>query len=55
MELTGLASKGVIHLINSGPAALDGTGEQIKQTFRFVEEPGQKISTSIGSKIRECL
>lgn len=27
-ELTGLASNGVIHLINSGSAALDGTGQQ---------------------------
>jgi L-fucose/D-arabinose isomerase len=26
--LTGLAKNGIIHLINSGPAALDGTGEQ---------------------------
>jgi L-fucose isomerase len=26
--LSGLAEHGVIHLINSGPAALDGTGEQ---------------------------
>lgn len=25
---TGLAEKGVLHLINSGPAALDGTGQQ---------------------------
>jgi len=27
-QLTGPASNGIIHLINSGPAALDGTGEQ---------------------------
>lgn len=27
-ELQGLASNGIIHLINSGAAALDGTGEQ---------------------------
>lgn len=27
-ELTGLAKDGIIHLINSGPAALDGSGEQ---------------------------
>lgn len=27
-ELTGKASNGIIHLINSGPAALDGTGQQ---------------------------
>lgn len=27
-ELTGRAAGGILHLINSGPAALDGTGEQ---------------------------
>jgi len=27
-ELTGKVSNGIIHLINSGPAALDGTGQQ---------------------------
>lgn len=27
-EMTGLAKGGIIHLINSGPAAIDGTGEQ---------------------------
>ncbi|OUS75518.1 L-fucose isomerase [Paenibacillus sp. MY03] len=27
-QLTGIAADGIIHLINSGPAALDGTGEQ---------------------------
>ncbi|MCX7842869.1 MAG: L-fucose isomerase, partial [Clostridia bacterium] len=27
-ELTGIAANGLIHLINSGPAALDGCGEQ---------------------------
>lgn len=29
-ELEGVAANGVIHLINSGPAALDGTGRQSK-------------------------
>jgi len=29
-ELSGLAANGIIHLINSGPAALDGTGRQTK-------------------------
>lgn len=29
-ELTGIAANGVIHLINSGSAALDGTGQQTK-------------------------
>ncbi|MFX0099537.1 MAG: L-fucose isomerase [Candidatus Hodarchaeota archaeon] len=28
VELTGPAKNGIIHLINSGPAALDGTGQQ---------------------------
>jgi L-fucose isomerase len=28
--LAGLAEHGILHLINSGPAALDGTGEQTK-------------------------
>jgi len=28
--LTGIAENGILHLINSGPAALDGTGEQTK-------------------------
>jgi L-fucose isomerase len=27
-ELSGRASEGILHLINSGPAALDGTGQQ---------------------------
>ncbi len=29
-ELTGMAENGIIHLINSGAAALDGTGQQTK-------------------------
>ncbi|MEI8351661.1 MAG: L-fucose isomerase [bacterium] len=29
MKLTGLAAHGLIHLINSGAATLDGTGEQV--------------------------
>jgi L-fucose isomerase len=29
-ELQGAASNGLLHLINSGPATLDGTGEQMK-------------------------
>ncbi|MDB4867514.1 MAG: L-fucose isomerase, partial [Cohnella sp.] len=29
-QLTGVASGGILHLINSGPATLDGTGEQIR-------------------------
>jgi len=30
-ELTGLAENGIIHLINSGPAALDGCGKQTRE------------------------
>ncbi|MED5019400.1 L-fucose isomerase [Paenibacillus chibensis] len=29
-ELSGLGQNGLLHLINSGPAALDGTGEQLR-------------------------
>jgi L-fucose isomerase len=28
-EITGIAKNGMIHLINSGPASLDGTGRQL--------------------------
>jgi L-fucose isomerase len=48
-KLTGLAEQGVIHLINSGPAALDGTGEQtrdgkpvMKPFWEITEEEVQK-------------
>lgn len=30
-DLTGIAKNGIIHLINSGPSALDGTGQQTKE------------------------
>lgn len=30
-ELTGLAKDGIIHMINSGAACLDGTGQQLKE------------------------
>lgn len=48
-ELSGAAAGGVIHLINSGPAALDGTGEQtidgkpaMKPFWDITEEEAQK-------------
>lgn len=48
-KLTGLAENGIIHLINSGPAALDGTGEQkidgkpaIKPFWEISEEEVKK-------------
>lgn len=48
-ELKGKAEKGIIHLINSGPAALDGTGQQsrdgqpvMKPFWEITEEEVQK-------------
>ncbi len=48
-ELTGLAKDGIIHLINSGAAALDGTGQQqidgkpaMKPFYDITEDEKQK-------------
>ncbi|MCK5812237.1 MAG: L-fucose isomerase [Clostridiales bacterium] len=48
-QLTGLAKDGIIHLINSGAAALDGTGQQqingkaaMKPFYDITEEEKQK-------------
>ncbi|MDR9854830.1 L-fucose isomerase [Paenibacillus sp. VCA1] len=48
-ELTGLGQNGLLHLINSGPAALDGTGEQtrdgkpvMKPFWEITEEEANK-------------
>jgi L-fucose isomerase len=48
-ELTGIAQNGVLHLINSGPAAMDGTGQQeisgkptIKPFWTILEEEVKK-------------
>lgn len=48
-ELTGIASNGIIHLINSGSAALDGTGQQtidnkpaMKPYWEITTEEAQK-------------
>lgn len=48
-ELTGVASNGIIHLLNSGPAALDGTGQQekdgkpaMKPFWEITEKEAQK-------------
>lgn len=50
-KLTGLAKDGVIHLINSGPAALDGTGEQTKDG-----NPAMKPFWEITEEeVRKCL
>ncbi|MBK6326986.1 MAG: L-fucose isomerase [Chloroflexi bacterium] len=42
-ELTGHAADGILHLINSGPAALDGTGQQT-QDGQPVMKPWWEIS-----------
>jgi len=48
-DLTGDAKNGIIHLINSGPSALDGSGEQsidgkpaMKAWFEITEDEAQK-------------
>ncbi|GFZ96632.1 L-fucose isomerase [Paenibacillus marchantiophytorum] len=49
--LTGAAAGGVIHLINSGPAALDGTGEQT-----INGKPAMKPFWDITEKeVQQCL
>ena len=48
-ELTGLAKDGLIHLINSGSAALDGTGEQ-SQGGKPVMKPFWEISDTDAKK-----
>ena len=50
-ELTGRAQNGVIHLINSGPAALDGTGQQT-----IDGEPAMKPFWEItNEEVEKCL
>jgi L-fucose isomerase len=49
--LTGAAANGVIHLINSGPAALDGTGEQTIDG-RPAMKPFWEITEE---EVRKCL
>ncbi len=50
-ELTGLAKNGIIHLINSGPAALDGTGK-MKKDGKPVMKPFWEITEQ---EVKECL
>jgi L-fucose/D-arabinose isomerase len=61
-ELTGLAEQGIIHLINSGAATLDATGEQsrngeavMKPFWEITEEEVQKCleSTTWGPAVSE--
>ena len=49
--LTGMAENGLIHLINSGSAALDGTGEQIKNGKPAIK-PFWEITTE---EVEKCL
>ena len=49
--LTGLASNGIIHLINSGSASLDGSGQQTRDGI-----PGMKPYWEISeSDVKKCL
>ncbi len=50
-KLTGLAENGIMHLINSGPAALDGTGQQIRNG-KPVIKPFWEISEE---EVKNCL
>lgn len=43
-KLTGDAENGILHLINSGPAALDGTGEQEDSDGNPIMKPYWEIS-----------
>lgn len=47
--LTGLAKNGLIHLINSGPTALDGTGQQTKDG-KPVIKPFWEVTTEEAGK-----
>jgi L-fucose/D-arabinose isomerase len=50
-KLTGAAAGGFLHLINSGPATLDGTGEQ-----SIAGKPGMKPFWEINeAEIKKCL
>jgi L-fucose isomerase len=50
-KLTGIAGNGVIHLLNSGPAALDGTGQQ-----SINEKPAMKPFWEITpDEVQKCL
>lgn len=51
MELTGMASNGLIHLINSGSATLDGTGQQ-SVNGEPVMKPFWRISDE---EVNKCL
>ncbi|MBN1302402.1 MAG: L-fucose isomerase [Melioribacteraceae bacterium] len=50
-KLTGNAANGIIHLINSGSASLDGTGRQVRKG-KPVLKPFWEISVK---EVKECL
>ncbi len=61
-DLTGDAKDGFIHLINSGPSALDGTGEQtidgkpaMKPWYEITEDEAQKCldNTTWGAAVTD--
>ncbi len=49
-KLTGIAENGIIHLINSGPAALDGTGQQSDSKGNPVIKPYWDITSDEAQK-----
>jgi len=49
-KLTGMAEKGIIHLINSGPATLDGTGQMSDKDGNPVMKPFWDISEEEANK-----
>ncbi len=50
-DLSGMAANGIIHLINSGPASLDGTGEQLQKGL-----PAMKPFWNIApAEVKKCL
>lgn len=51
-SLTGKAKNGIIHLINSGPATLDGTGQQTNEEGHPVMKPFWEISDE---EVQNCL
>ncbi len=51
-ELTGRAAGGFLHLINSGPAALDGTGEQKDANGQPAMKPFWEINAK---EVKACL
>lgn len=51
-ELTGPAESGLLHLINSGPATLDGTGQMTDQDGKPVMKPHWEITDE---EVQACL